>query len=232
MYGNPHDAEKMKPVRYFFVLLIVVLIAASLILFNGDRQHSDAPLTGLPWQIDILPDGNTRVFGITPGQTTLGEAIELLGNDLDLAIIAAPQESGTLEAYYSHHSVGPITGKLILVMNISPDELATMRKRGYQDGGTRRYRLHPEDLPAAYRAPVGIITFLPSFNLDEDIVLARFGTPAEIIQAHTTQKHFLYPDKGLDLILSKDSKEILQYLPPHEFSAHRTRLQQAPATSE
>lgn len=215
--------------KYFIVLLMFVLVAAGLMLFNRDEQYSDEPLTDLPWQIDILADGNTRVFGITPGETTLGEAIELLGNDMDLAIIAAPQATGTLEAYYGHHSFGPITGKLILVMKTTPGTLATMRERGYQDGGTRRYHLHPEDLPAAYRAPVGVITFLPSFNLDEEIVQNRFGTPAEVLQVHARQKHFLYPDKGLDLILNTDSKEILQYLPPHEFNAHRTRLQQAPA---
>ena len=211
--------------KYFIALLIVILVVVSLMFFNGEEQHSDEPLTGLPWQIDILPDGDTRVFGITPGRTTFGAAIELLGNDLDLAIIAAPHETGALEAYYSHHSFGPITGKLILVLDIAPDILADMRERGFQDGGTRRYRLHPDDLPAAYRAPVSIITFLPSFNLDEEIVQARFGTPAEIIQTQTQEKHLLYPDKGLDLILNAEGKEVLQYLPPGEFSAHRTQLQ-------
>jgi len=218
--------------KYFIALLIVTLVAAGLMLFNNDTQYSDEPLTDLPWQIEILPDGNTRVFGITPGQTTLGDAIELLGNDLDLAVIAAPHETGTLEAYYSHHSSGPITGKLILVMDIAPAALATMRERGYQDGGTRRYRLHPDDLPIAYQAPVGIITFLPSYNLDEEIVHTRFGTPAEVIQPHAKQKHLLYPDQGLDVILNTDSKEVLQYLPPREFSAHRARLQQSPAAGE
>ena len=212
--------------KYFIALLIVILVVVSLMFFNGEEQHSDEPLTGLPWQIDILPDGDTRVFDITPGRTTFGEAIELLGKDLDLAIIAAPHETGALEAYYSQHSFGPITGKLILVLDIAPDMLSDMRKRGYQDGGTRRYRLHPDDLPIAYRAPVRIITFLPSFNLDEEIVQARFGTPAEIIQSRTQEKHLLYPDKGLDLILNAEGKEVLQYLPPGEFSAHRTQLQQ------
>ena len=210
--------------KYLIALLIAILVVVSLMFFNGEEQHSDEPLTGLPWQIDILPDGNTRVFGITPGRTTFGEAIELLGNDLDLAIIAAPHETGALEAYYSHHSFGPITGKLILVLDIAPDMLSDMREHGYQDGGTRRYRPHPDDLPIAYRAPVRIITFLPSFNLDEEVVQARFGTPAEIIQPQTQEKHLLYPEKGLDLILNADGKEVLQYLPPDEFSAHRARL--------
>jgi hypothetical protein len=223
--------------KYFLTLLIVAMVTAGLLLFKsgeqpGNEQRNDEVVTGLPWQIDTLPGGDTRVFGITPGQTTLGEAIELLGDDMKLAIIAAPHETGTVEAYYSHHSVGPITGKMILVLNITPDVLAPLRERAFQDGGTRRYHLHPDDLPVAYRAPVRVINFLPSFNLDEDIVQARFGAPAEIIQIDEQQQHWLYPDKGLDLILNTDGKEVLQYLRPGDFSSHRARLESFPAAGE
>ncbi|MGB5717557.1 MAG: hypothetical protein WBN81_10730, partial [Gammaproteobacteria bacterium] len=138
----------------------------------------------------------------------------------------------TVEAYYSHHSAGPITGKMILVLDIAPDALAPLRERAFQDGGTRRYHLHPDDLPVAYQAPVRVINFLPSFNLDEDIVQARFGVPAEIMQIDEQQQHWFYPDKGLDLILNVDGKEVLQYLRPDEFSSHRTGLQPLPASVE
>ena len=218
--------------KYLLALLLIGIIAVSLVLFKQDVPTDDTPVTGLPWQIDILPDGESRVFGITPGRTTLDETIALQGNDLDLAIIAAPQETGTLEAYYSHHSFGPITGKLILILDIAPEILTAMRERGYQDGGTRRYHLHPDDLPVALQAPVRIINFLPSFNLDEEIAQARFGTPAEIIQFNEQQKNLLYPEKGLDLILNAAGKDVLQYLPPGEFSQHRTQLLQLSAAGE
>ena len=218
--------------KYILALLVVLLIAVVLLFPNTDKQHSDEPLTGLPWQIDNLANGDTRVFGITLGQTTLAGVIEQLGDEMELAIIAAPHESGTLEAYYSRYSAGPITGKLILILDITPDVLLPLRERAFQDGGTRRYHLHPDDLPVAYRAPVKVINFLPSFDLDEEIVQARFGAPAEIIQVHEQQKHLLYPDKGLDLILNADSKEVLQYMPPRDFSAHRDQLQQLPAAGE
>jgi hypothetical protein len=213
--------------KYFLVLLVIILVAVSLMSFNNNKQASNEPVTGLPWQIDSLPNGDTQVFGITLGRTTLGEAIKLLGDDeMDLAILAAPQETGALEAYYSHYSAGPITGKLFLILDIAPDMLSPMRKRAFQDGGTRKYHLHPDDLPAAYRAPVSVMNFIPSFNLDETIAQARFGAPAEIIQIDAQQKHWLYPDKGLDLILNVDNKDVLQYLPPGQFSAHRAQLQQ------
>ena len=211
--------------KYFLALLLIGIVAVSLVFFKQDVPRNDNPVTGLPWQIDILPGGESRVFGITLGRTTLREAMEQLGSDMELAIIAAPNETGTLEAYYSHHSSGPITGKLILLLDIETVTLSAMLDRSLQDGGTRRHHLHPDDLPTAWQAPVSVINFMPSFNLDEDIAQARFGTPAEIIQVDAQQKHLLYPDKGLDLILSADGKEVLQYLSPDEFSAHRALLQ-------
>ena len=211
--------------KYFPALLLTGIAAVSLVSCSRGDPPNNEPLTGLPWQIDILPNGDTQVFGITPGRTTFAEAAAQLGDDMSLAIIAAPHETGSLEVYYSHHSFGPITGKLILVLDIDHGKLADMQQRAFQDGGTRRYRPHPDDLPAVYRAPVRTISFIPSFNLDEDIVQARFGTPDEIIQIDAGQQHLLYPDKGLDLILSADGREVLQYLSPGGFAAHRARLQ-------
>ena len=222
--------------KVFFALLGLVLVAVGLLFFNSversvEGPRNSEPVTGLPWQVDRLPGGHTRVFGIMPGQTTFAEAIERLGNDMDLALIAAPHEHGAVEAYYSHHSAGPVTGKLFLVLDIDPDVLILLRERALQDGGTRRYHLHPDDLPLAYQAPIRIVSFVPSYNLDAEILLARFGTPDEIIQADE-QQHWLYPDKGLDLILDANGKDVLQYLPTREFGAHREQLQPSPAGKE
>ena len=222
--------------KYFLGLLVAVLVAVGLLYLktcdHTGEHRGDEAVTGLPWQIERLPGGDTRVFGITPGQSTLGDAIEQMGDDLDLAIIAPPHEAGTLEAYYSHYSAGPITGRLILVLDVAADTLRELRARGYQDGGTRRYHLHPDDLAVAYAAPVRVITFLPSLNLDEAIVQARFGAPAEVMQVDDRQQHWLYPALGLDLVLNADGKDLLQYLSPGAFGAYRDRLQQAPATGE
>ena len=218
--------------KYLIALLIIVVAASSLVLLRSKPSDNNTAVTGLPWQIDIQPDGSAQVFGITLGLTTLAETMQQHGDDLKLAIIAAPQETGSLEAYYSHYSAGPITGKLLLVLDVAPQELASLRQRAFQEGGMRRYRLHPDDLPVAYRAPVSVINFLPSINLDEEIAQSRFGTPAEIVQVTSEQRHMLYPDKGLEVILDTAGKDVLQYLQPRVFSAHRDQLLQSVAAAE
>ena len=213
-------------IKYSVAILVLLILLAGLLLLAPDNEQPATPLTGLPWQIDLLPGGNSRVFGITPGQSTLADAVEQLGSDMQLAIIAAPGESGDLEMYYSRYSAGIISGKLILVAAMAPDTLAQLQERASRDGGTRKYRLHPDDLPLAWQAPVNSIIFLPTINLDMEIAHNRFGIPAETIHSSEQVTHLLYPEMGLDFVLDQDGNEILRYVAPRDFSTLRKLLEQ------
>lgn len=220
--GLPH-------IKYLLLVLLLALLAVTLWPHRDDRPGDNTPVTGLPWQIDRLPDGATRVFGIIPGRTTLDEATQRLGEDRELALIAAPGEAGTLEAYYGHYSAGPITGRLILVLDVADRDLIAWRARAYHETGTRRYRLDPADRQRAGRAPVRVITFSPSVSLDEAVVRNRFGTPQSVVETSVEESHLLYPQLGLDVVLNKSGRDVLQYLTPAAFAAWREQLQRAGA---
>ncbi len=68
------------------------------------------------------------------------------------------------------------------------------------------------------------IAFIPAANLDEAIVLQRFGAPDERIRADENREHFLYRAKGLDVQLDAKGKEVLQYVPPRDFARLRDPL--------
>jgi hypothetical protein len=208
-----------------FILLTVLLVVTGLTACSNDTQNDSELVTAFPWQIERLPNGTTRVFGIVPGQTTLDVAMAQLGDDNELAIIATPGETGSLEVYYSHYTAGLIEGKLILVADIEPDTLASMQMRARRKSGTHRLLLDEDDLPIARRAAVRAITFMPTFDLDEEITRARFGIPAEVLPVSAQEQHLLYPELGLDIVLNADGKDVLQYLSPDVFDTHGAQLQ-------
>ena len=208
-----------------FIVLTVLLVVTGLTACSNDTQNDSELVTGYPWQIERQPDGTTRVFGIVPGQTTLGVAMAQLGDDNELAIISAPGETGSLEVYYSHYTAGLIEGKLILVADIEPDTLASMQMRARRKAGTHRLLLDEGDLPTARRAAVRAITFMPTFDLDAEITRARFGLPAEVLPVSAQEQHLLYPESGLDIVLNADGKDVLQYLSPEDFDTHRAQLE-------
>jgi len=207
-------------VKTFFVLfaLLAVLLAAYP-FFNP--SENGGTVTGLPWQIEVLPDGSSKAFGLHIGSSCLSDALAILGNDMELAIIAAKDEVGTLEMYYGHYQAGLLSGKLVLQTSASEQDIKRWRENAARSeymasGQAKKYTLSDADSAQVLQQVITGITFIPAVNLDEEVILARFGQPEKQV-AMVDVTHYLYPAKGLDIALYKEAKEVLQYVSPQAF---------------
>ena len=216
--------------KIFFALFALLAVVLAVYPFLNQSENSET-LTGLPWQIEIQHDGSTEVFGIHVGTSRLSDAIEILGSDMDLAIIVATDadESGNLEMYYGHYKAGLLSGKLILQTNASEQDIqrwsGNSPKFEYMASGlAKKHIILDGDLPQVLEKIIISLTFIPAVNLDEEVILARFGEPEKRIQLPRVV-HFLYPEKGLDLALHEGSKEVLQYVKPETFQQLAQPLQ-------
>ena len=93
--------------KFIFPFLLLVLLLSVFPFLDNSRDTKI--YTGLPWQIEILPDGSTKVFGLHIGKSTLTDALGILGEDMELAVIAAPDEAGNLEMYGQRFEAFPWT---------------------------------------------------------------------------------------------------------------------------
>lgn len=209
--------------RFLPTFLLITLVLAIYPFIGKDRDSGG--VTGLPWQIELTADGATRVFGVIPGRTTLGEAEAQLGKDRELAIMVAEGEAGSLEMYYGNYRAGLMSAKLVLAAELDSDLVESMRRNAAETevlkSGARKYVLSSEDHARAFEAVISSIACIPSVNLDHDIIIKRFGEADSIIRTSEGVTHYLYPEKGLDVILSEEGREVLQYVAPDEF--HRLR---------
>lgn len=146
----------MKTLLAVVLLLLVVVVAVPMISGTGG-ERTDKPIEGLPWQIESLPDGRSRVFGLTLATSTFEDARARWGADMKVAVVAAPGEPGLVEAYYEQLSIGPLTGKMILTAEVDPQTVERWRARAakveYMESSTRKYTLNAEDRALAQRAP-------------------------------------------------------------------------------
>lgn len=204
----------------------------------GQGQADKPSSTLLPWQVTVQPDGSSEALGLKLGTGTLADARQRFGLDMQIAIIAAPGEDGALEAFVDPAQAGFIAGKLVITAALPASAGATLRslreralKSEFMESTTRKYTLRTEDEALALQARIVALSFIPQASLDADIILARFGTPAARLRSNERQEHFLYPDKGLDVILDTEGKELLQYVAPRDFERLRAPLQPAQATS-
>ena len=207
----------MKIFFLIFALLAAVLLVSPLL----NESENTEVITGLPWQIDILPDGSTQVFGLHIGVSRLSDVLGILGDDdMELAIIAATDEVGSLEMYYGHYRASVISGKLVVQTSASEQHIKGWREKAVKSdymasGQAKKYLLSGDELKQALDEVVTGLTFIPAINLDEEIILARFGEPVERVQLEGAI-HFLYPEKGLDVALFEDAKEVIQYVSPNK----------------
>lgn len=207
--------------------MVVGAFAAATVMVVGHNTlsgtASGASPSGLPWQIETLPTGQSRVMGLTlgPGGSTLAEVQRIWGPNVELAIIAAPGEGGAIEAFIDPAQAGFINGKLVLTLAAPAEAVASMRERAlkseFMESTTRKYTLTPADHHAASALAVSAIAFIPQAKLDAQMVIDRFGPPQERHKVGEMSEHFLYPTKGLDLTLNTKGKDVLQYVAPAEF---------------
>lgn len=215
-----------------FALSLIALVLAALVipfLIPGvAKQEGVDPNSNLPWQIQLDGQGGSTVFGLRPGVSTLGEVRQKLGSELDVAIIAEPNEAGALEAYYAQVSLGFVLARAIITLEATEQTVIALRERAlkakHMESTTRKITLHPDDLLAVDAMPIRAISVIPTVNLDEATVVQRFGQPGERLAVSDKRVHLLYPDKGLDVIVDADGKELLQYVAPRNFAWLREPL--------
>ncbi len=198
-----------------FVLLVILLSV------SGCEQKQPSVKDVYPWQITLLPDGGSQVFGITFDATTLAVARGILGTRYTEGLFENGDGSLSLEVYFNEVTLGGISGKFILTLNADKTLLQSMKQRALKaktmESGARRYVLSGPDQQQLDNMMIGGLSYIPYTNLDEEMIQQRFGMPGRIIQISEGKQHFLYPAKGLDLLLDEEGKELLQYVAPRNF---------------
>lgn len=213
------------------IIIISVIVLLVLFFMMNKKTGNDKPIVGVyPWQVTIFPDGRSRVFGIILSETLLKEVNEVLNSRPKIALFEE-NEKLSLEAYYKNISLGGMIGSFILTLDASESMLNKIKKESAKQKRTenngKRYDLDKPTSDNAKELIVKNINYIPTVQLDEAVIIERFGKPTYKIKLKTKETgwHYLYPDKGLDLIYKEKGKEVLQYVLPKNFNALLEPLQ-------
>lgn len=210
--------------KIIFTIVVLLLIIPALYIFTSQKPSGTVTLTDMPWQIEIGPEGNSRVFGIELGKTTL--------NDLraswkqffpEIGLFSDREQQQRLEAYLGNRRLGRFDAKVILGLETSAEQLKLfsadqinfkpMRSGDYKQEITEKHQLE------AYQLPIQSITYLPKVKYDATLLDRYFSTPSEKITLGDSEAAFwLYPDKGLAVLLDPKGKEVFHYVNPERFS--------------
>lgn len=206
----------------------LAIVAASFVptlwhMRSLERAGSPAASHDAPWDADIAADGSVRALGLRLPGSTLADAQALWGDALQVALMVSAGAAPALEASVEQARPGGVAGRLVLTAQASAQQLQRWQAQAVRDEvpspQTRRLTLRSDDLHEALRAPLTSIGFLPQVQLDAPLLRRRFGEPREIVVESPRREHWLYPDRGLAVVLDADGRELLQYVPPQRFES-------------
>lgn len=208
--------------------VVALAVAFLLIVLMLPDEPGNTP-NFLPWNISRPSPGTIRVFEVTLGQTTLGEAETAFKERAEISLFSHNSAKMAVEAFIEEVNFNGLKAKIVMTVALPPEELQGMFVRGLRMSSSpsgKRITLAPDDLARVRQAPVATLTYMPALRLEEEAVLAkRFGTPAERVrEAQSGAVHWLYPQHGLDVVLGGKERPVLQYIPPRDFELLRTPL--------
>lgn len=206
-------------VLIYSLLAVVVGIAFQMLFVN---EPIDQQKNNFPWEIDINTNNQVSVFGLTLGKSTMGDGLNRFQVDTEVSLFLAEDNSYAVEAFFKDINMGGLAARIVLTAELTDSQLEEMYERGSRistlGSGTRKVTLSYDDLDIARNAAIRSITYLPKANLDDAIILKRFGEPEKKIKETKGDAiHWLYPSRGLDITISEESKEVLQFTSPEYF---------------
>ena len=61
------------------------------------------------------------------------------------------------------------------------------------------------------------LTYAPRVDIEADTLRERFGEPERVVELDERRSHWLYPTRGLDILVDREGREVMQFLMPSEF---------------
>lgn len=200
-------------------ITLVLLALALAILLPGGRTVEQHPK--LPWMLKLDESGQPTVFGVTLGKSTLAEVRDNFQEQGITNLFVSPQRQFTLETYFQNLFLSGIKADMVITLDLTQSELESIYDRGLRisqlESGAKKVVLSSADLESVKHSVIQHITYIPAADLTQDLVLGRFGQAGEQITEASGIVHWLYPEKGMDIALNPNGKEVIQYIAPVKF---------------
>jgi hypothetical protein len=225
----PVENSMEKKIIFWVVSLSFVAVALA-ILLPGGRPADSHPR--LPWDIQLSTQGEVEVFGLTLGRSTLAEARDDFQMEGKVSLFITESGKPALEAYFEQVFLSGLRADFILVLDANDETLQRLYDHGSRisrtTDTTRKVVLGSDDLSQVSNLPIKLINYIPYANLDESLVINRFGPPAEkITESETGVSHWIYPERGFSIGLNPEGKELIQYMPLSQIKPLIERIEES-----
>jgi len=201
------------------IVVISVLALAAAMLLPGGRPPDRDP--ALPWKIGVGRHGLTQVLGLELGTSSLADAQERFAETGLTNLFRSPEGDLSIEVFFDKIYLSGLKADIVLTLEVPEEVALEMLKRGIRSAGlgdgSKKVTLAPRDIERLSTAPVAAITYIPATDLEPALLEQLFGRPSRRIREDSSATaHWLYPDRGLDVVVNLDGREVFQYVDPRK----------------
>ncbi|MBT3710944.1 MAG: hypothetical protein HOG19_16000, partial [Gammaproteobacteria bacterium] len=123
---------------------------------------------------------------------------------------------------------GPFQARIILSLDASPQLLAQFAANSTSSqatpSGNRQLRLNSDDFERASELVITELSYSPAVDTEPNLLEQLFGTPQQRLELDTSSSYWLYPERGLAILVNSEDKEVFHYVPPRHFEQVVTRI--------
>ena len=217
-----------KKIIFWVVSLSLVAIALAVLLPGGRKVDANPKL---PWDVKVNANNEVEVFGLTLTRSRLADARVVFQDQGEVNMFIPKTGEPSLEAYFERIFLSGLRADIILVLKAKSAQLQGLFNRGSRisrsSEAIHKVELSSEDLLEAATLPIELINYIPAANLDESLIVSRFGEPSEkIIEEETGITHWIYPDLGVSIGVNPEGKELIQYMPLAKITSFVEQIKQ------
>ena len=194
-------------------LLIFIMIATALMIAVIGGKRNASHMEHLPWQIDTLKNGKTRVFGITLEKTSIQDANQILSSFPETQLHYTDEQTSRLVAVYDELNISGLMAQIELVYDLDYAQLTELNQLAIPVAGKTYAKLPEEKEMALLDTVASKLIYKPAINYQADEIHQRFGAPDQEIPLNDNTSLWLYPDLGLQIKLGKTGQDEFIYSP-------------------
>lgn len=212
------------------IALIVIIVGTINVFFGPEPLNKQEAAKQLPWQIEVTPEGNTRVLDIEIGKSTVAEVKQLWKIAPQIALFRSPEGVFKLEAFLGKVKIGPFQARVIFNLEASQAQLKQFaensRSLDATPSGSHQMRLSEEDFERALLMTIDEMSYSPAVDTEVDMLKNLFGEAEQTIQIDENSRYWLYPKRGLVILVNMEDKEVFHYFPLRNYQQVLQHIEQ------
>jgi len=208
-------------------LLLASLLALTLGIAGCGESAPQTP-EDLPWKSIVTPAGNTQIFHLELGKSTLMDAINHFREIPEIALFHLPDGRRSLEAWIGKQRIGLFEAKIVLEMQADDAQLAKFEaeniNREAQESGSWKYRLSEPNVKITDNLPIYKLVYIPVVDYDAPQITKLFGEPSARAPVKDGVEYWFYPQKGVAILMNPHGGDIFYYTSSQNYPKLKQQL--------